>query len=82
MARYDIILGLPWMKKHRISLDWDKRVLTKKHGNCAITIYLIHRQRAVVDKKENRRPVEIIRILPSIKDNLRQEVGSTHISTG
>ena len=69
MARYDIILGLPWIKKHRISLDWNKKVLTKKYNNCAITIYFIYRQRTVVNKKKNRKPVEIIRILPSTKDN-------------
>ena len=82
MARYDIILGLPWIEKHQISLNWNKKVLTKKYNNCAITIYSIHRQRAIINKKKNRKPVEIIRILLLIKNNLKQKVGSIYISTG
>ena len=38
MASHDIVLGMPWLKKHNPVIDWRRRVLTFEQCDCVISI--------------------------------------------
>ena len=82
MATHDIVLGMPWLRKHNPTIDWKKRVLTFERCNCVVAIQPTHRQRSMVDEKQSRGPTAIGEIAASTRDTPKEEVGSTDTSTG
>ena len=42
MITHDIVLEMPWLKKHNSNIDWVKRVLTFKQYNCVSHIQSTH----------------------------------------
>ena len=77
MATHDIVLGMPWLKKHNPEIDWTTRVLRFVRCSCVATIQPTHRQRSMVDEKTATRE-----IAASNKDTLMTEVDSTGTSLG
>ena len=82
MATHDVVLGMPWLKKHNPILDWEKRVLTFERCGCVSAIQPTQRQRLLVDEKQNRNPVARRELAALNKDDLQQESDSTDTSTG
>lgn len=50
MATHDIVLGIPWLRWHNPTIDWDKRVLRFDRCSCVAIAYPTYRQRTAVDE--------------------------------
>ena len=51
MATHDIILGLPWLRKHNPWIDWKNRCLSLTRCGCATTSKPAQRNKTLVDEK-------------------------------
>jgi hypothetical protein len=51
MATHDIILGLPWLRKHNPQIDWKNRRLSLKRCDCAPTSKPAQRSKTLADEK-------------------------------
>ena len=80
MAPHHIVLGMPWLKKHNLVIDWRKGVLTFRRTGDIASIRPVHQQRMVTDEKSSRKPVEACVASASNKDDLRME-GSDSLCT-
>lgn len=50
LAKHDIILGMPWLRRHNPVLDWISGVLTFARCNCVKHRRPAHRQRSMADE--------------------------------
>jgi Reverse transcriptase (RNA-dependent DNA polymerase)/RNase H-like domain found in reverse transcriptase/Integrase zinc binding domain/Chromo (CHRromatin Organisation MOdifier) domain/gag-polyprotein putative aspartyl protease len=50
-ASHEIILGLPWLRKHNPHIDWDSNRLSLERCKCALQTIPTHRQSSVVDER-------------------------------
>ena len=73
MATHDIVLGMPWLKKHNPVINWKRGVLKFERTGDVTSCQPIRRQRTTIDKKLNREPVEVCEALSSKnKDDIQQ----------
>ena len=82
MANHDIVLGMPWLRKHNPTVDWGQRTIKFKRCVCVTTAQPTHRQRSMVDEKQNRTTIARRELATSTKDDPNQESDSTSITEG
>ena len=82
MINHDIVLKMPWLKKHNLVIDWEKRVLKLERCDCVVTIQPTHRQRSMMDEKQSRKSIARCEFAALIKNNPQQESDSTGTSKG
>lgn len=78
MASHDIVLGIPWLRKHNPVIDWRRGVLTFEQCDCVVDILPTHRQRSMVD--EARRQMNHVQ--PQSKGTEGSEPTRTDIPEG
>ena len=82
MAGHDVVLGMPWLKKHNPNIDWETRGMKFERCGCVTTTKPTHRQRSMVDEKQHRAAAEICEISTSNKDVPRKESDSADSREG
>ncbi|GIZ39172.1 hypothetical protein CKM354_000256300 [Cercospora kikuchii] len=50
MASHDIVLGIPWLRKHNPIIDWRRGVLRFEQCDCVIDIDPMQRQSSLIDE--------------------------------
>jgi len=80
MATYHIILGMPWLRKYNLAIDWKTGVLEFERTGSITSIHPTRRQRTTVDEKLNQRSVEACVTSSSKKDDLKKR-GSDSVGT-
>ena len=82
MATHNVILGIPWLKKHNPIINWKKEVLTFERTGDVTSLQPIRQQRMTMDEKSNRRPVEACNASISNKNDLKRGFGSAYTDRG
>lgn len=59
MATHDVVLGMPWLKKHNPMINWKKQVLEFERCGCVTSIQPGHRQRSMADERKDPKKVEV-----------------------
>ncbi|CAA77891.1 Reverse Transcriptase, partial [Cladosporium fulvum T-1 virus] len=77
MASHDIVLGMPWLRKHNPVIDWRRGVLTFRECECVIDIQPAQWQRSLAD--EARKQLNRIQLAPTRRT---EEPPSTGTDTG
>ena len=54
MASWDIVLGMPWLRKHNPVVDWKKGVLTFEGCGCATRIKPVQRRKYAADEAKDQ----------------------------
>jgi transposase InsO family protein len=50
LATHDVILGIPWLRKHNPRINWTQRQLSFEDCDCTSSLALTHRQRSMVNE--------------------------------
>ena len=50
-SRHDLILGIPWLRKHNPHVNWEKKELSFKRCNCTLQAKPTHRTTQMVDER-------------------------------
>ena len=82
MASHEIVLGMPWLRKHNPTIDWTKRLLKFERCNCVIAAQPAHRQSSMVDEKQNLEEIARRELAASNKNDPITEFGSTDTGLG
>ena len=77
LATYDVILGMPWMKKHNPTIDWEKGELQFEKCACVIRTKPTRRQSSEVDEKQSHNLARTYQILVSNKVDSTERTSST-----
>ena len=73
MITHDIVLEMPWLKKHNSDVDWIKRVLTFKWYNCVSYIQSTHQQSSMMNKKQSWNLTASCKLAVLNKNNWQKE---------
>lgn len=63
MASHDVVLGIPWLRKHNPVINWRRGVLKFTECDCIIGIQPTQRQRSLVD--EARKQLGNVQLAPT-----------------
>ena len=67
IASYNVVLGIPWLKRYNPTIDWSKGVLIFKVTGVITGRQPTYRQRTMVDKKGYQVVVEVYKASSSKK---------------
>ena len=80
MIIHDIVWNIFWLRKHNLNVDWVKRILKFERCNYVITIQFTHRQKRMINKKQNQELIAKSEFATLIKNDLTTKFDSTNIN--
>lgn len=82
MINHELVLEMPWLKKHNLKVDWERRIIEFEKCDCVITAQSTHRQRSMMNEKQSRRSIARCELAALIKNDPITKSDSTDTDLG